>query len=140
MLNYSEFWELIQSKMNLNLTEDEIALIQSEADYDVDSEVSWTEFVQLIPKLLCRIAEKSGQPSIHDWCELVNEQGGRYYYNKRTSESRWDAPEGWSESQSKKTLKAMPPDLTDYLSNAFSVADKDQSGVLTDCFCHNLAS
>ena len=62
---------------------------------DTNGEVSWKEFVTMVPDLLASLyatQEETAMTGQHDWCTFVQEDGTLSYYNKRTEESVWEKP------------------------------------------------
>ncbi|CAK9001911.1 Calmodulin-related protein [Durusdinium trenchii] len=132
-LSSEEFWSLMDS-LKLNLAPKEIAALQRLTDGDGNGSISLQEFVQAAPSYLKQAAEEATESlPENDWLQLEDEKGNTYYYNKRTEESRWTAPEAFVkqvDATAAAEEKKMSPDLVAYLTNAFKQADADESGNL----------
>ncbi|ETV91398.1 hypothetical protein H310_14067 [Aphanomyces invadans] len=130
-LSYDELWNLIQNKMSLGLTPDAIESIKAQSGLESGTDVSWQQFLTMLPELL-KLQLRQSEASAADWCELSTDDGAVYYYNKRTQLSQWEKPT-WD----------LPADMQADMVQVFQAADKDGSGFLSwdefgSCLRHQL--
>ncbi|KAG9408963.1 hypothetical protein AC1031_020872 [Aphanomyces cochlioides] len=118
-LNYNELWSLIQEKMNLGLSREDIEALKAQSGLASDSDVSWQQFLTMLPELL-KLQLRQSEASAADWCELTTDAGDVYYYNKRTQLSQWEKPT-WD----------LPQDMQADMISVFQAADQDGSGFLS---------
>jgi len=131
-LTTEEFWSMMDG-LNLNLKPREIQVLQAKTDSDQNGTISLAEFIEAAPKYLQELSQEKEEKSAEDWMQLEDSEGNVFYYNKRTSESQWDAPPVFIAAANKaadeQELK-MSPDLRDYLTDIFQASDSDGSGNL----------
>ena len=93
-LSTEEFWKLMK-ELQLGLSDEDIEWFHSVTDVDSDGTVKLDEFIAAAPNYFMQLASTYGPASARDWCELQDEEGNYYYYNKRSGESSWEPPSGW---------------------------------------------
>lgn len=93
-LSTEEFWKLMK-ELQLGLSDADIEWLHSVTDADADNSVKLDEFIAAAPNYFMQLASTYGPSNARDWCELQDDDGNIYYYNKRTGESSWEPPNGW---------------------------------------------
>jgi len=91
-LDYGEFVSFVR-KLKLGLKPKEMYTFQREMDVNGDGHISLDEFLSKGPEILQKIYDNIAE-SPYDWCKLVKEEE-IVYYNKRTGETAYEAPEGY---------------------------------------------
>mmetsp|Transcript_18223 Transcript_18223/g.29637 ORF Transcript_18223/g.29637 Transcript_18223/m.29637 type:complete len:308 (+) Transcript_18223:73-996(+) len=132
-LSKKEFFDMLEG-LNLNLTKEDIEHLQTLTDNDGDENISLEEFVKCAPDYFRKMAGHYDASPGRDWAPLEDESGHTYYYNKRTGESQWEAPQEYIDNVEKDAAQEenkMSPDLKGYLTNCFKGADGDGSGELS---------
>ena len=85
MLDYEEFWQLVQA-MNLGVTAADYEQIQAQWDGNKDGQISWSEAIVQLDKLLGDMIV-DGQDH---WIGLVDkESGALFWYNIADGVSQW---------------------------------------------------
>jgi hypothetical protein len=108
VLSSDEFWYMIREHLQLGLSDEDIAFLQSNGDLDQDGTVSWSEFIGMAPTLLQAMMRIS-DASHRDWCTFTIDDGTPYYFNKRTNETYWDKPGDMMVEEAQGTFSSMAP-------------------------------
>jgi Ca2+-binding EF-hand superfamily protein len=130
VLSSDEFWYMIREHLQLGLSDEDIAFLQSNGDLDNDGTVSWSEFIAMAPSLLQGMTRIS-DASHRDWCTFETDDGTPYYFNKRTNETYWEKPGEMMAEEAQGAFSSMAPGLQHVLNEWFTSSDSDQSGVLS---------
>eukprot|EP00041_Stephanoeca_diplocostata_P026043 m.694275 g.694275 ORF g.694275 m.694275 type:complete len:989 (+) comp22879_c0_seq1:253-3219(+) len=101
VLDHGEFWLVLESpKLNLNLSQPEIAEIRRLAEVDGPlPEISYESFVPMFKSLLQKVYEQN-DTDYNDWCRMREPKTGNHYYlNKRTGQIQRHRPENFHEQR-----------------------------------------
>jgi Ca2+-binding EF-hand superfamily protein len=130
---------LMLKKLPLKLSSLEQHELLEAMDADGSGEVSWSEFIDVVPTILQDLAAahghaEGGGPEAEphpgqDWCELITPTGDIYWYNKTSRENVHEKPRELVEWEA--CQQPLMPGIADYLSEQFEIADEDASGCLS---------